>query len=225
MSKQNAKDWIKNWIKGKGPYRKEQQVLAILLICFVVSGAALPVIGKTLQTTDGLPDTSISEGSSTSDTQEPSSDEDPSTIPEEDPADPDSATSSEASDSEEEAPQEDPTGTSDGQTGGTGTGSGSGSSKPSGGSQSSSSSGGNSSGGTGGSSGSGSSSSSGSGSSGSSTPSQEPDDSEKVWVPPVYETIHHEAVYETRRVYVCNFCSAEFNSVGEFQVHKDENGG
>lgn len=47
----------------------------------------------------------------------------------------------------------------------------------------------------------------------------------KTWVPPVYEIVHHEAVYETRRVIVCNYCSAEFASVGAFQVHKDANGG
>ena len=51
---------------------------------------------------------------------------------------------------------------------------------------------------------------------------QEP---EKIWVPPVYEIVHHEAVYETVRVIICNYCSEEFSSVGEFQVHKDANGG
>lgn len=48
---------------------------------------------------------------------------------------------------------------------------------------------------------------------------------EKIWVPPLYETIHHEAVYETIRVIICNYCSEEFASVGEFQVHKEEHGG
>lgn len=48
---------------------------------------------------------------------------------------------------------------------------------------------------------------------------------EKVWVPPVYKTIHHEAVYQTVRVVVCNYCNASFSTVGEFQVHKDANGG
>ena len=47
----------------------------------------------------------------------------------------------------------------------------------------------------------------------------------KVWVPPVYKTVHHEAVYETRRVVICNYCGATFASTGEFQVHKDANGG
>lgn len=51
------------------------------------------------------------------------------------------------------------------------------------------------------------------------------DTSGKIWVQPVYETVHHEAVYGTKRVYICNYCSAVFNSAGEFQVHKDENGG
>lgn len=54
------------------------------------------------------------------------------------------------------------------------------------------------------------------------TPKQE---EEKVWVPPVYETVHHEAVYDVVRIVVCNYCSEEFKSVGEFQVHKDAHGG
>ena len=63
-----------------------------------------------------------------------------------------------------------------------------------------------------------------------STPEKEPEEEpekeqEKIWVPPVYEIVHHEAVYETVRVVVCNYCSEEFGSVGEFQVHKDANGG
>ena len=33
------------------------------------------------------------------------------------------------------------------------------------------------------------------------------------------------AVYEKVRVYVCTYCQAEFASAGEFQVHKDANGG
>ena len=52
-----------------------------------------------------------------------------------------------------------------------------------------------------------------------------PKEPEKVWVPPVYETVHHEAVYETVRIVICNYCSEEFGSVGEFQVHKEEHGG
>ena len=62
------------------------------------------------------------------------------------------------------------------------------------------------------------------------TPEKEPEEEpekeqEKIWVPPVYEIVHHEAVYETVRVVACNYCSEEFGSVGEFQVHKDANGG
>ena len=52
-----------------------------------------------------------------------------------------------------------------------------------------------------------------------------PEETEKVWVPPVYETIHHEAIYEKIRIVVCNYCSEEFKTVGEFQVHKDAHGG
>ena len=47
----------------------------------------------------------------------------------------------------------------------------------------------------------------------------------KVWVPPVYKTVHHDAVYQTVKVVICNYCGAEFGSTGEFQVHKDANGG
>lgn len=50
-------------------------------------------------------------------------------------------------------------------------------------------------------------------------------DDEKVWVPPVYEVIHHDAVYETKKVVICNYCSENFDSVGDFQVHKNANGG
>lgn len=53
-------------------------------------------------------------------------------------------------------------------------------------------------------------------------PAKEP---EKVWVPPVYEIVHHDAVYKTVRIVVCNYCSENFDSVGAFQVHKDANGG
>lgn len=48
---------------------------------------------------------------------------------------------------------------------------------------------------------------------------------EKEWVPPVYRTIHHDAVYETKRVVSCNYCNELFLTVGEFQIHKDANGG
>ena len=57
-------------------------------------------------------------------------------------------------------------------------------------------------------------------------PEQKPSkEEEKVWVPPVYQTIHHDAVYQTVRIVVCNYCGAAFDTVGEFQVHKDANGG
>lgn len=56
----------------------------------------------------------------------------------------------------------------------------------------------------------------------SSSPAKQP---EKVWVPPVYKTVHHDAVYNTVTVVVCNYCGAEFGSAGEFQAHKDANGG
>lgn len=49
--------------------------------------------------------------------------------------------------------------------------------------------------------------------------------SKKTWIPPVYKTVHHDAVYETRRMVICNYCSETFDSTGEFQIHKDANGG
>ena len=58
-----------------------------------------------------------------------------------------------------------------------------------------------------------------------STPSAPAPQPEKVWVPPVYKTVHHDAVYNTVTVVVCNYCGAEFGSAGEFQAHKDANGG
>ncbi len=48
---------------------------------------------------------------------------------------------------------------------------------------------------------------------------------EKVWVPPVYKTVHHDAVYETVTVYICNFCKATFDSNSGFLAHKEANGG
>ena len=66
-----------------------------------------------------------------------------------------------------------------------------------------------------------------------STNTSEPDSTEKVWVPPVYKTIHHEAVYETRQVYICSgfinenaeVCNQVFNSLEEWGTHKSINGG
>ena len=77
------------------------------------------------------------------------------------------------------------------------------------------------------------SSGSSSGSTSSSTPpsqsgsgsSSAPAAAAKVWVPPVYKTVHHDAVYQTVKAVICNYCGAEFSSTGEFQVHKDANGG
>lgn len=66
-----------------------------------------------------------------------------------------------------------------------------------------------------------------------STNNSEPDSTEKVWVPPVYKTIHHEAVYETRQVYICSgfinenadVCNQVFSSLEEWGTHKSINGG
>lgn len=63
-------------------------------------------------------------------------------------------------------------------------------------------------------------------SSGSSAPAPAaPAAPEKKWIPPVYKTVHHDAVYQTEKIVVCNYCGAEFASTGEFQAHKEANGG
>ena len=56
---------------------------------------------------------------------------------------------------------------------------------------------------------------------------------EKEWVPPVYEIIHHEAVYETRTVYICSgtinedadVCNEVFESLEKWSSHKSIHGG
>lgn len=244
MKKQfKLKESIKNLIQGINIYKKEQRVLAISLMCFVICGAGLPFIknseafGKLLQDAgiqgeeyyfvdedviyenEGL-DPDIQSGDGEIDDADGDSKQDTS----EQSNDADSSDSS--SDSGSNAASSSGSSGSTGSTGNTGSYSGS---QDSSSHESASSGTGNSNSGSS----SGSSNSSGTGSSTSSdSPSTPPSSSsesqgndDKVWVPPVYETIHHEAVYETQRVYVCNYCSAEFSSAGEFQVHKNANGG
>jgi len=49
----------------------------------------------------------------------------------------------------------------------------------------------------------------------------------KTWVPPVYKTVHHEAVYETKTVEMCitEGCGKYFDTPAEFQAHKAAEGG
>lgn len=55
----------------------------------------------------------------------------------------------------------------------------------------------------------------------------------KEWVPPVYETIHHEAVYETKTFYYCSgaidesgvVCNQKFDSLQGWATHKSIHGG
>lgn len=59
------------------------------------------------------------------------------------------------------------------------------------------------------------------------------DDSQKEWVPPVYQTVHHPATTETRTFYYCSgaidesgvICNIRFNSLEEWGAHKKTNGG
>lgn len=55
----------------------------------------------------------------------------------------------------------------------------------------------------------------------------------KEWVPPVYETIHHEAVYESKTFYYCSgaidesgvVCNQKFDSLQGWATHKSIHGG
>jgi len=256
-NKVSFKEQLKSIIKGTSVYKKEQRVLAIAVLCFVVCGASLPLVKDSDALAGILPESSGDYGLYYDDGSLESGlagDELNGGAA----ADADGGSALGSGDNGESVTAESENGASDsqgssapdgyqgsgttgssgvvsgsaGSAGGAGSaGSGSSSGSGTGGSQSSgagsssagwgSSQGGHSSSGSTGSSG--SSSSSGAGGAGSSQGSSTGDD--KVWVPPVYETIHHEAVYEKVRVYVCTYCQAEFASAGEFQVHKDANGG
>ena len=229
MKNFHFKQKIINFFAAGGAYKQERLALTVILICFAVGGVTLPVMSKSLQAEGILQDPGTV-------WEDPSSGEgdvsqlEPSQLEHEENREPDaenepdsSSSSQEGVDSSDSSNSSDSTQTGDGSAD-----TSQGSSTGGGNTSSSRPSTGGSGAGQGSSIGGSSSSSSGSGggsSSQPSTPPQEEETNDKVWVPPVYETIHHEAVYETRRVYVCNFCQAEFNSAGEFQVHKDENGG
>lgn len=252
-NKVSFKEQLKSIIKGTSVYKKEQRVLAIAVLCFVVCGASLPLIKDSDALAGILPESSGDYGLYYDDGSLESGlagDELNGGAA----ADADGGSALGSGDNGESVTAESENGASDSQgssapdgyqgsgttgssgvvsgsagsaggTGSAGSGTGGSQSSSTGGSSSDSGSdnsqGGHSSSGSTGSSG--SSSSSGAGGAGSSQGSSTGDD--KVWVPPVYETIHHEAVYEKVRVYVCTYCQAEFASAGEFQVHKDANGG
>lgn len=253
--KVSFKEQLKSIIKGTSVYKKEQRVLAIAVLCFVVCGASLPLVKDSDALSVILPENSGDYGQYYDDGSLESGLAGGGELSGGAAADADGGFALGSGDNGESATDKGengdsgsqgsaapdgsqgsgPTGSSgdgSGSAGGAGSsGSGSSSGSGTGGSQSSgagsssagsgSSHGGHSGSGSTGSSG--SSSSSGAGGAGSSQGSSTGDD--KVWVPPVYETIHHEAVYEKVRVYVCTYCQAEFASAGEFQVHKDANGG
>lgn len=253
--KVSFKEQLKSIIKGTSVYKKEQRVLAIAVLCFVVCGASLPLVKDSDALSVILPENSGDYGQYYDDGSLGSGLAGGGELSGGAAADADGGFALGSGDNGESATDKGengdsgsqgsaapdgsqgsgPTGSSgdgSGSAGGAGSsGSGSSSGSGTGGSQSSgagsssadsgSSHGGHSGSGSTGSSG--SSSSSGADGAGSSQGSSTGDD--KVWVPPVYETIHHEAVYEKVRVYVCTYCQAEFASAGEFQVHKDANGG
>lgn len=252
--KVSFKEQLKSIIKGTSVYKKEQRVLAIAVLCFVVCGASLPLVKDSDALSVILPENSGDYGQYYDDGSLGSSLAGGGELSGGAAADADGGFALGSGDNGESATDEGENGDSGSQgsaapdgyqgsgttgssgvvSGSAGSAGGAGSSGSGTGGSQSSSTGGSSSGsgsdnsqgghsGSGSTGSSGSSSSSGAGGAGSSQGSSTGDD--KVWVPPVYETIHHEAVYEKVRVYVCTYCQAEFASAGEFQVHKDANGG
>ena len=197
-------------------YMKEQRVIAIMLLCFVVSGASLPAIkshmiengGESPPNSDFYVDENnqpIDEIPIDNDDENDQNGDDPSPDDEQNPSDVQTP-------SDVQNPN---------QSGLTKPNSSSGSKPGNNNHQSSSSN----------NTGSNGSSTSPSSPSKPSTPSKPSDNpgssgsSDKTWVPPVYKTVHHEAVYEKVKVYICNKCKEEFPSAGDFQVHKDLHGG
>ena len=61
----------------------------------------------------------------------------------------------------------------------------------------------------------------------------QPETNDKIWVPPVYEIIHHEAITEIRTVYYCSgtinesadICNQVFDSMEAWNTHKSIHGG
>lgn len=203
------KTHIKNIINGMDMYMKEQRVIAIMLLCFVVSGASLPAIKSHMIENGGeTPPNSnfyVDENNQPID-EMPIDDEE------------NEQNSDEPSPDDEQNPNDVQTPSNvqnPNQSVLTKPNSSSGSKPVNNNHQSSSSN--------------------NTGSNGSSTspssPSKPADNpsssgsSDKTWVPPVYKTVHHEAVYEKVKVYICNKCKEEFPSAGDFQVHKDLHGG
>ncbi len=203
------KTHLKNIINGMDMYMKEQRVIAIMLLCFVVSGASLPAIKSHMIENGGeTPPNSnfyVDENNQPID-EMPIDDEE------------NEQNSDEPSPDDEQNPNDVQTPSNvqnPNQSVLTKPNSSSGSKPVNNNHQSSSSN--------------------NTGSNGSSTspssPSKPADNpsssgsSDKTWVPPVYKTVHHEAVYEKVKVYICNKCKEEFPSAGDFQVHKDLHGG
>ena len=64
-------------------------------------------------------------------------------------------------------------------------------------------------------------------SSGSSSSGNKDPNAGKTWVPPVYKTVHHEAVYESKTVEMCTEegCGKYFDTPAEFQAHQASEGG
>lgn len=158
------KMYMKNLIKGKGLYKKEQRVILVMTLCFIMSGICLPAISNYGMQNGTDPGQIHSETRQDKSKKESTQESSPEMADE-------NAKESTQQSSPGQSNQSDRSGKDAVNPPGN------------------------------------------SGSSG------------KTWVPPVYKTIHHEAVYETRRVVICNYCGATFGSTGEFQVHKDAHGG
>lgn len=206
------KTHLKNIINGMDMYMKEQRVIAIMLLCFVVSGASLPAIKSHM----------IENGGETPPNSDFYVDENNQPIDEMPIDDENEQNSDEPSPDDEQNPSDVQTPSdvqNPNQSGPTKPNSSSGSKPGNNNHQSSSSN-------NAGSNGSSTSPSSPSKPSTPSKPSDNPSSSgssDKTWVPPVYKTVHHEAVY--KNIYICNKCKEEFPSAGDFQVHKNLHGG
>ena len=199
----DMKNFIKKIIMGINLYQKEQCIICTFLFCFMISGICLPTVRKQLIKSDSggtvvTTDLKSNTEKKTDNKANESKDVREKTEEKTSETKENPQSSVEVPAPAETNPPKDSTAVTDQNASSEGSSTNASSQKPASGS-------------------SGNSASSGS------TESTAPP--EKVWVPPVYETVHHEAVYETVRVVICNYCGATFGSTGEFQVHKDENGG
>ncbi|MCQ4635398.1 hypothetical protein NE619_01535 [Anaerovorax odorimutans] len=181
------KNQIKNIIRGINTYKKEQRVIAVVLLCFLLTGAGLPVVKTHLVPAElspqaVAPSASIEESTGNADDDPKGSSEKKDkheTVQDNTESKANKDSSSHESTATQDSSKKDDKRVSDSSKKQT-----------------------------------------------KETPaSDSTGKSERKWVPPVYKTVHHDAVYETKKIVTCNYCGATFNTTGEFQVHKDAHGG